>query len=332
MKKLGIFVGERGLWTFFKEIHEDFANHYDTRVFTPKEYHLPLLSGPMNRWAFHSGIRSILKWSDACFFEWASELLAIASHMPKYTPVVARLHSFELADWVHKINWDHVDKIVFVSQAIRSKFVARYPKYTDRTVLVHNGVEVEKFRPVQRKFDFSLGMLCAINPIKRVYEAILTVKELRDLGYEATLHVAGGPMNGNPYSRYNVAVRRLVEKLDLHDSVKFYEQISNASAWLQNIDVFISNSYWEGLQTALLEAMASKCYCLAHYWDGAEEALPPDNIYITDNDLKQKLIAYSKLSDEEQGKRKDALGQIVRKKFNLNDKKAMLREVINGLL
>jgi len=47
-------------------------------------------------------------------------------------------------------------------------------------MLVHNAIPVDKFTPVWHPFDFSLGMLCTIKPIKRIYEVILMVKELRD--------------------------------------------------------------------------------------------------------------------------------------------------------
>lgn len=332
MTKLGVFVGERGLWTFFKEIYADLSTHYETTLFKPKEYRLPLLSGRVNGWAYRNGVQTILKQNDVCFFEWASEMLEVASHLPKTAPIVTRLHSFELADWAHRIHWEHVDKIIFVSQAIRRKFIAQYPDHANKAVLVYNAIPTDKFAPLERPFDFSLGMLCAINPIKRVYEAILMIKELRDQGYHPTLHIAGGPPQGNYQDRYYVAVQRLVEKLDFEDVVKFYGHVNEPAAWLQKIDIFLSNSFWEGLQTALIEAMASGCYCLSHFWDGAEEALPLENIYSTDSDLKQKLIAYAQLSDGERKQRKDQMVAIARQKFDLEDKKPLIRDAIESVL
>ncbi|MEW6406610.1 MAG: glycosyltransferase family 4 protein, partial [Chloroflexota bacterium] len=291
----------------------------------------PLLHRRLNDWIYRRGIRSVLNRNDVCFFEWASELLAMASHMPKAAPIVTRLHSFELVDWAHRIKWDHVDKIIFVSDSMRRRFIDQYPEHGGKTVLVYNAISTEKFFPVPRQFDFSLGMLCTIAPIKRVYEAILVVEELRDLGYSPTLHIAGGPANGNHQNRYHLAVHRLVEKLDLQQAVKFYGHVDNPAQWLQTIDIYISNSYWEGMQTSLLEAMATGCYCLAHFWDGVEEALPPENIYGSDTDLKQKLISYAQLVENERARRNNRLVEIVRQKFNLANTRAMLREVINSV-
>lgn len=331
MKKLGIFVGENENWTFFKEIFEDFSSHYQVEQFQKKTLRLPVLSGRVNDWLYRDRVRSVLQRSDVCFFEWASGLLATASHMRKVAPIVARLHSFELADWAHRIHWDHVDKVIFVSESIRRRFIDQYPAHAGKAVLVYNAISTEKFFPAPRPFDFSLGMLCTIAPIKRVYEAILVIKELRDLGYGPTLHIAGGPLNGKYQNRYYLAVHRLVEKLNLQQVVKFYGHVDNPAQWLQNIDIYLSNSYWEGMQTSLLEAMATGCYCLAHFWDGVEEALPPENIYSSDMDLKQKLIFYSELTEDERIRRKNQLVETVCQKFNLANTKAMLREVIDSV-
>jgi glycosyltransferase involved in cell wall biosynthesis len=331
MKKLGIFVGERGMWKFFTEIYEDLALHYETDVFTPKWVRLPFLTGRINNWAYRHAIRNILKDSDVSFFEWASEMLEVASHMPKYSPIITRLHSFELEEWANRINWDNVDKVIFVSDAIRKKFIVQYPAHAEKTVLVYNSISVKKFSSSQRSFDFSLGMLCSIQPIKRVYETILVVKELCDQGYHPSLHIAGAPSQNNLQDRYYVAVQGLVEKLCLQEVVKFYGNVDDPASWLQNIDIFISNSFWEGMQTALLEAMASGCYCLAHFWDGAEEALPSNNLYVTDSELKRKLIFYSQLSDEERHGYKMQMVEIARQKFDIEDKKIRFRNLIESV-
>jgi glycosyltransferase involved in cell wall biosynthesis len=328
--KLGVFVGEDGNWAFFKEIFEDFSAHYQVDVFKKRYLKIPL-TGRLNLLLHRRWMRNSLKRNDVCFFEWASELLAAASHMPKAAPIVTRLHSFELADWAHRINWDHVDKIIFVSGAIRDKFVAQFPAHAYKTVIIYNAIPVNKFVPIQRPFDFSLGMLCSIKPIKRIYEVVLMIKELRDDGYSPTLHIGGAPANNNDQDRYYVALRRLVEKLDLQEAVKFYGYVGDPAAWLQKIDIFISNSYWEGMQTALLEAMATGCYCLAHFWDGVEDVLPSENIFVSETDMKDKLIAYSKLSDIERLERKNHLIDVAHQKFDLKDKKIMLREIIESV-
>ena len=331
MKKLGIFVGEN-MWTFFREIYAYLETRYEVQVFTPpEELHLPAFSTRVNRWRYHQTMRSLMETSDLCFFEWASDLLQTASQLPKSAPIVTRLHSFELYDWAPRINWGNVDKIIFINEHVRQRFIAQYPEQAGKTVVVYNAIAVEKFPPVRREFDFSMGMLGHITPIKRIYEIILLTRELVEMGYSPTLHIAGGEKNKGRIDRYYIAVHEVVEKLNLQGHVKFYGHVSDPAAWFQNIDIFISNSYWEGLQTALLEAMASGCYCLGHFWDGIEEVLPPEYIYATEAELKQKLVAYAALSPEERQAQRERLPAIVRERFNIHTNKIQIGEVLDSL-
>jgi glycosyltransferase involved in cell wall biosynthesis len=326
MTKLGVLVGEDENWTFFKEIFEDLDSLYPTQVYKGRTYNLPLLSGRLNRWAFHEGIRSILHDNDICFFEWASELLMYASQMSKHCPIVTRLHSFELYDWAPKINWDHVDRVILVSEAMRQKFIDLYPDHAHKTRVIYNGKPLDKFKPPsQRIFNFNLGMLCNIHPVKRVYEVVLMLYNLKQQGYEACLHIAGKP-HGD--LRYVVAVHRLVEKLNLRDDVIFYDYVATPQAWLEKIDIFISNSYWEGHQVALVEAMATSCYCLSHFWDGAEEVVPPENLYATEVELEQKIIEYANQPEQEKRQHQVQMRAIACEKFDINQTISQIRQVV----
>jgi glycosyltransferase involved in cell wall biosynthesis len=329
MLKLGIFVGENN-WTFFKEIYADLVVHYQTQVFKPKLYTIPVLSSRLNRWTFSRGVQKLMANSDVCFFEWASDLLAVASHMPKKSKIVTRLHSFELYDWAPKINWDTVDKIILVSHAMQKMFVELYPKHASKTEVIYNGRSLDLFYPPEEHTaPLKIGMLGHISPIKRVYEIVLMFNSLVSQGYDFRLHIAG---ESNDDYRYFVAIHRLVEMLGLHKQVVFDGFQKNPSVWLRDMDVFVSNSYWEGQQVALLEAMASGCYCLSHNWAGADEMLPKENLYITESDLINKIIAYYKMSVVDKKHYQILMRSTAVEKFNIEDTKLKTRRVIEGLL
>jgi glycosyltransferase involved in cell wall biosynthesis len=326
--RLGVLVGE-DIWTFLREIYDDLALHYQTEIFQRKTYTTPLLYGRLNRWAFRKGIRSMLCRNDICFFEWASELLMVASHMPKRCAVVARLHSFELYEWAPSVNWDAVDRVILVSKAMQQMFSDLYPEHGHKTVVVYNGRPLDAFvPPVHRDFQFRLGMLCAIDPVKRVYEAVLMLGDLRKRGFDAHLEIAGSPKGD---FRYAAAVCRLVKKLGLQDSVTFAGHVADAAAWLQNIDIFISNSYWEGQQVALLEAMATGCYCLSHFWAGAEEMLPSENLYINEAELQQKIVEYYEKSEAEKQCCQARLRSIACERFDIERTKVQIRHVVEEI-
>jgi glycosyltransferase involved in cell wall biosynthesis len=332
MKHLGIFVGESGNWSFFRGINEDLAKHYETDIFERKAYRTPLLYGRLNDWAHIQRIRQTLQRNDICFFEWASELLLPASHMPKRCAIVARLHSYELYAWAPRVNWASVDRVILVSEAMRSKFCGLFPDHAHKTRVIYNAKELDVFAPGDRPFSFNLGMLCSINPRKRIYEVIIMLADLRSRGYPAHLHIAGGRLHGGDYDEYYVALHALVEKLGLNDAVTFYDHITSTAAWLRNIDVFVSNSYWEGHQVALIEAMAVGCQCYSHFWDGAEEVLPPENIYAAETQLADMLIAYSKLPEDVRKCERDRMRAIAIEKYDANHQYVAIRQVIEEAL
>ncbi len=327
MTKLGILVGEEN-WVFMQELLPDLAAHHQTSIFRPKTYNVPLLHGRINRWTFRAGIQRMLRQNDVCFFEWASDLLRHASHMPKSCAIVTRLHSFELHEWAHRICWDRVDKVILVSEAMQEMFVELYPAQQHKTVVIYNGKSLAAYKmPTRKPFRFQLGMLCNISPIKRIYEVILLVHQLKEQGYDPTLAIAGKPLD----LRYTAAVQRLVHRLGLQEQVTFDGYVTDTPAWLQKIDIFLSNSFWEGQQVALIEAMASGCYCLAHSWAGAEEMLPAENIYLTDTQLQQKMIDYSEQPEAERLRRQHRLRTLACEKFDIKRTSAQLRQVIHEL-
>jgi glycosyltransferase involved in cell wall biosynthesis len=328
MKKVGVFVGENGNWSFFKEIFNEIDSRHKVNLFKERTYTTPILSGRLNMWAHQNGIRAILRRSDVCFFEWASELLVSASYMPKYCPIVTRLHSFEIFAWAPKVNWDHVDRVIFVSEEMRRKFNIIYPNHAQKTTVIHSACLTNKFIPVNRTFGLNLGMLCSIHPRKRIYEIIMMLNELIRQGYKAHLHIAGERIHGPDLDEYYVATQNLVHKLDLAHDVTFYGKVEDTAKWLQKIDIFITNSYWEGLPASLCEAMASGCYCLSHFWDGAEEALPRENLYSTENELQQKIIEYYNFTTEERKSHQEQMRRIACEKFDLDKNKMRICEII----
>jgi glycosyltransferase involved in cell wall biosynthesis len=166
--------------------------------------------------------------------------------------------------------------------------------------------------------------MVGLHPVKRVYEVVLQIAQMHSRGYPFQLRIAG---RRNPrFLRYARAIETLVAKLGLTGSVAFDGFVEDMPGWYESIDVFISNSYWEGQPLSLLEAMASGCYCLSHCWDGAEEVLPDENIFATDSDLRAKLISYAGLPRAEKRQAQARMRAIAEEKF---DERRMVREIID---
>ena len=120
----------------------------------------------------------------------------------------------------------------------------------------------------------------------------------------------------------------LVRRLDLEGNVTFYGNVSETEAWHKRIDIFISNSYSEGLQVSPMEAIGSGCYCLSHGWDGADELLPLGDIYFTDKELINKVLTYADSSSQERLSKREAQLAVVRENFDINQIKVQIRRLV----
>jgi glycosyltransferase involved in cell wall biosynthesis len=117
----------------------------------------------------------------------------------------------------------------------------------------------------------------------------------------------------------------------LQEKVIFYGKIDDPEKWYHKIDIFISNSYSEGLQVSPMEAMASGCYCLSHHWDGADELLPPKNLYYTEREFVNKVLDYHNATDDERQLMLTGLQNMVRECFNTNQIKVQIREIVEDV-
>lgn len=322
--KTGIVIQET--WAFFNEIYAELEQHHTLTRFESQPVRLPVFAQRLNRVKYEHDLRSFMAINQVVFFEWSSEMLAAASRLPKTSALVTRLHRYELYQWADAINWDTVDVIILVSEAKRREFCARFPEQAEKIVVIPEAVNLERFPFRVKPFQKRLGILGNLIPRKRVYELILAFADqgLAAEGYQ--LHIGGG--DHARFKDYALAIRELIARLGLEDQVILHGAVQDAPDFFANIDIFISNSYSEGLQVSPMEAMASGCYTLSHTWGGADELLPDENLFTTDSQLSTGIRAYADRSDGEQVELCRVLRQRVENRFDAHATAIQIREVI----
>ncbi|HZD10503.1 MAG TPA: glycosyltransferase family 4 protein [Candidatus Binatia bacterium] len=325
--KLGIAVEET--WSFLHEIFADLSAHHEVQLFQRRRFDLPVFNTRVNRFLFRRDVGRFLKTNQVVFFEWASGLLAAATAAPHTTPLVARLHRYEMYRWADKINWDHVDRLVLVSKAKEKEFIHHFPTQAGKTVVIPEAISLDRFMPYHKPFAGDIGILCHLRPRKRVYELILAFSELAMQDADLHLHIGGGEAPG--FEEYFEAVHALVRALHLNDRVTFYGHVNDPEAWYRKIDIFISNSYSEGLQVSPMEAIASGCFCLSHLWDGADELLPAEDLYFTDSQLQAKILEYCQATEAERRGRQRQQYDIVCERFNVDLTKVQIRQLLESV-
>ena len=319
--KVGVVID--GTDHFFRAVELELSKRHVVDRFIPRLIYMPMVGRRINEWLLNQQLGHFLSNHDVVFFEWAASLLVRATNLPRRGRIVTRLHSVELETAADQVNWALVDSVIVLSRSIRDRLLTVAAPASPDVRIVANGVNLELFRLRPIGHGWRLGTVCSIIPIKRVYDLVLCLSELRRSGYPFTLHVAGA--FSPTERRYAWAVQHLIQRLSLGDSVQLYGRVDSVAGWLQSIDIFISNSYWEGQQVALLEAMAAGCYCLSHCWAGVEEVLPPENIFTTDVDLREKILAYAALSEEEKRQEQMKMRTIAEERF---DERRMVQKII----
>jgi glycosyltransferase involved in cell wall biosynthesis len=325
--RVGVVIEET--WAFFTEINAELEAHHETRRFGRRTVKSPLFNARLNRYLYEKDRREFYTSNQVVFFEWASEALANASReLPKTCGVAARLHRYEMYRWADRINWDWVDRLIVVSEAKRKEFAERFPAHGHKAVVIPEAISLDRFEFQPRPFSGEIGILCHLTPRKRVYELILAFHELvrRQPGFR--LHIGGG--EHVMFRDYYRALHTLVRDLGLQERVIFYGPVQDPPAWYRQLDIFISNSYSEGLQVSPMEAIASGRYCLSHRWEGADELLPADSLYWTENELVDAILGYAGLS--EAGRQEQITRQRARVKecFDIERIKVQVREVVEA--
>ncbi len=313
--KIGIVITET--WAFFQEIFDLFQQQHQVELFKSSQVTAPILKQRLQRYQYQRDMDQFARSNQVLFFEWASESLAHFSFRPKQSGIVARLHRYELYQWADKINWQNVDQLIVVSQAKKDEITKDFPQLKNKCTVITEAVNLEDFNFQPKPFSKQIGTLCHLSPRKRVYELILAFEESKLYQQGYNLHIGGG--EHPKFGDYYAAIHQVVDRLGLQESIRFYEHVEDAKAWYQFIDIFISNSYSEGLQVSPMEAIASGCYCLSHHWDGADELLPAENLFITGLEMNQKIKAYADLPPDLKIKKITDLKNRVNQNFDIKN-------------
>ncbi|PKO13691.1 MAG: hypothetical protein CVU39_17840 [Chloroflexi bacterium HGW-Chloroflexi-10] len=312
--KLGVAINDT--WAFFHEIYALFQQTHSTTLFQKNETKSLVFKERFNRRIYQQDLTKLLSKNQVVFFEWAGEYLAHATQLPKYCGIVTRLHRYELYQWASLVDWSKVDHLILVSHEKEKEILEQYPQMNGKTSVIPESVNLELFSFAPNIFRKQVGILCHLSPRKRVYELILAFAEsnLFQSGYH--LHIGGG--KHAKFGDYYHAIHLLVQKLGVQEHITFYDNVDNPKEWFQKIDIFISNSYSEGLQVSPMEAMASGCYVLTHDWGGADELVPAENLFLTNREMTEKIHSYANLLEAAQLEKLISLRRLVEENFDGN--------------
>ena len=290
-----------------------------------------------SNWFNIQNIRTLLDWCDVAFFDFCHWPLPAVTHL-QLVPckIVARLHGQELYSDARNIKWSTIDRLI-LSEPMKRKFERTVNDRPEMSVLPL-GVDFDIFQ-IPREKEFGKNICTHATSIywkKRVYTTIQTFYDLLLRDDEWELYIKGAKQAnwlGVMQTRYYNNVVELIEALGIQDRVHFSENVSKEkwAKWLQDKDIFISNSIEEGFHVSLAEAMASGVYPVINCWQGATDYYPAEFICKTQTEMIERIFTWPMVSLEEKRRLSEYCRECV-KQFDSKSVSRKIREIIEGVV
>ncbi|MDR2612554.1 MAG: glycosyltransferase [Deltaproteobacteria bacterium] len=204
--------------------------------------------------------------------------------------VIVRIHSYEVIDGlVDRLDYSAVTDLVFVSSYIRDLFLAKGLKLPRacRVHVVHNGIDLCRFRPVPRGAPSGrIAFLGHISYKKGPMVLAQAFAFLRRRHPEATLHVGGGFQD----RRFELAMRHFFDEAGLAEGAVLHGHVDDPGEWLRDKDYILCTSPVESQGIGLLEAMSRGCRPLIFNFPGSSGIYLREHLWTTFDDLEERYL------------------------------------------
>jgi len=263
-----LFLEPEGLTPFLDGIVEGID---DSPEFEASHVRLSSLSDrlPLNR-------------ADIVWLEWANELaVAMTRRFPvlRRKKVIVRLHRYEaFTPHPGEVNWDVVDRLLFVSSHMKDLFAERFTGVEVESNVIHNGVDMERFSPAQRGGGAGdIAFAAHLNHRKNLPLLLQIAVRLRQAAGDRAISMAGDwqhPM----LRRY---VEHLCRRTDAEAVISHDGWVSDMPGWLAGASYLLSTSMHESFGYSICEGMACGLKPVIHHFPGAREFYPDEFLFST---------------------------------------------------
>jgi glycosyltransferase involved in cell wall biosynthesis len=220
------------------------------------------------------------------------------------------------------INFVHIDKIIAVSQFVKSSISRELGFWwKPKVVVVYNSIDVNLFKPASEKVEripYSIFCIAHLIKEKGIHDLIIAISKLsEEYKNKVSLTIAGDGM-------YKQKLIELSSHYGLAEKVHFVGNINNQDEQMRRHEICVVPSLWkEAFGYTNVESMASGCILLASEIGGIPEIINnrSNGFLFTAGDsihLSKKLMEIFNLTDAQ--KRDIILESIktVESRFNLN--------------
>lgn len=166
---------------------------------------------------------------------------------------------YELDNQLAKFVYRRADTIVAVSEGLRLELITRFNTDPARTIRIYNPVipDSELRDVTEPRHSLSQGThIVALGRLTRQKGFDILIRAMAEVPLPWRLDIWGeGPERSN--------LEKLIARLKLESAVYLQGYTSNPFTVLRQADLFVLPSRYEGLPTALIEAVACQCQIIA---------------------------------------------------------------------
>ncbi len=201
---------------------------------------------------------------------------------------------------IHSI-FQNSNFLIFVSHAGYKSYLTDYQIDQNKVSIIYNGINQEKIlrgKKVEKRQNNYKRLIYAgrLVPLKGV-DQLVKVFSILSKSHNIVLDIVGD----GTQKRY---LETMVQEMKISDKVTFYGFQHDISNYLEKADIFVYPSRTEIFGISLVEAMASKCICIANNVGGIPEIITNNingflNISNSDEELIQKIQQALKVCENE---------------------------------
>lgn len=224
--------------------------------------------------------------------------------------VVHKIKAKKKVQWIHfdvtKIGfnkrfvsklYNKFDKIFVVSEEARTKFVKEVPALTEKTDVFFNMVSPKMIDSQSKEFN---GFNDDFEGLRILTVGRLTKEKGQDLAIDAMNKLVQDGINVRWYcigeGKSRSEYEELVEKFNLQDHFIFLGSTSNPYPYIENCDIYVQPSRYEGYCITLIEARCLKKPIVTTDVNGAREQIKnEENGLIVDINSNEIYRAVKKL-------------------------------------
>lgn len=243
-----------------------------------------------------------LRWADVVISDWADPASVWLSHLcPRRVRLVLRVHGVDVLEpWIHLVRWNRVDRVVVVSEPMRSLVEDTLAGMGVRhrvEVLPNLVADKSAFdRPKRAVARTTLGLVGWGREVKDPLWALRLLQ--RDPSWRLVLVGAGFPDPPAPHqAEYVQKVHELLGSPGLAGRVTIWGPTEDVGEALRHVGVILSTSRRESWHMGLVEGALSGAVPVVRNWPlvaarGGPRAIFPDDWVVDDLDAAEERVRW----------------------------------------